>query len=114
MENQTTLTKNTVKNIIGQKLEKIQDIKKHECPYCGQKFVKKQFLSSHLQIRHVKLHVYEVRDWEFVDCDLTIEYGEDCIEAQTVLSFGGKMHFVDRIDSLSTTAIIEKIQKSKK
>ena len=33
---------------------------------------------SHIQIRHVKLHVYEVRDWEFVDCDLTIEYGEGC------------------------------------
>ncbi len=39
------------------------------------------------------------------------EYGSDCIEAKRVRSFGGKMHLVDRIDGLSSTAIIEKIQE---
>ncbi len=49
------ITKNTVKNLIEKKLEKIQstgDGKKHVCMYCGQKFIKKEFLRSHLQIRH--------------------------------------------------------------
>ena len=39
------------------------------------------------------------------------EYGNDCIEAKTVRSFGGKMYLVDRIDGLSSSAIIEKIQE---
>lgn len=39
------------------------------------------------------------------------EYGQNCIEAKTVQSFGGKLHLVDRIPSLSTSSIIEKIQK---
>lgn len=52
MENPSLLTKNAVKNIIGQKLEKMQGDKKFKCQYCGQKFIKKKFLSSHLQIRH--------------------------------------------------------------
>ncbi len=38
------------------------------------------------------------------------EYGSDCIEAETVRSFGGRLHLVDRIPSLSTSAIIEKIK----
>lgn len=38
------------------------------------------------------------------------EYGADCIEAETVKSLGGKLHLVSRIPSLSTSAIIEKIQ----
>ena len=39
------------------------------------------------------------------------EYGKDCIEAKTVLSFEGKLHLVDRIPSLSTTSIIDKIKR---
>jgi rfaE bifunctional protein nucleotidyltransferase chain/domain len=38
------------------------------------------------------------------------EYGMDCKEAQTVKKYGGKMHLVDRVFSLSTTDIIEKIK----
>lgn len=37
------------------------------------------------------------------------EYGENCIEAETVRGCGGRIHLVDRIPSLSTSAIIEKI-----
>ncbi|MHA1728897.1 MAG: hypothetical protein ACTSWY_09215 [Promethearchaeota archaeon] len=57
----TVMTKNTVKNIIGQKLEKLQDMKKHQCPYCGQKFIKESFLKSHLQIRHNKVENVEIK-----------------------------------------------------
>lgn len=39
------------------------------------------------------------------------EYGASCIEADTVKSFGGRLHLVDRIPSLSTSSIIEKIQR---
>ena len=39
------------------------------------------------------------------------EYGENCIEAETVKSNGGKLHLVKRIPSLSTTEIVEKIKK---
>lgn len=39
------------------------------------------------------------------------EYGQNCIEADIVKSLGGRLHLVDRIPSLSTTSIIEKIQK---
>ena len=38
------------------------------------------------------------------------EYGENCIEAEVVRSHGGRLHLVDRIPSLSTSAIIEKIK----
>lgn len=38
------------------------------------------------------------------------EYGTDCIEAETVRSVGGRLHLVHRIPSLSTSAIVEKIQ----
>lgn len=38
------------------------------------------------------------------------EYGAQCIEAETVLNLGGKIHLVDRIPSLSTTEVIEKIR----
>jgi bifunctional ADP-heptose synthase (sugar kinase/adenylyltransferase) len=37
------------------------------------------------------------------------EYGENCIERETVEANGGKIHLVKRIDGLSTSAIIEKI-----
>jgi len=37
------------------------------------------------------------------------EYGENCIEAETVKHFGGRIHLVDRIPTLSTTEIIKKI-----
>lgn len=39
------------------------------------------------------------------------EYGLDCIEAQVVSLYGGKIHLVDRIPSLSTSAIIKKIKE---
>lgn len=38
------------------------------------------------------------------------EYGTDCVEAKTVLENGGRLHLVDRIPSLSTSQIIERIQ----
>ena len=38
------------------------------------------------------------------------EYGPCCIEEETVRLLGGRIHLVDRIPSLSTSAIIEKIQ----
>ncbi|MBY0530124.1 MAG: adenylyltransferase/cytidyltransferase family protein [Rhabdochlamydiaceae bacterium] len=37
------------------------------------------------------------------------EYGEECIEAQTVRSHGGKIHIVPLIPGLSTTEILKKI-----
>jgi D-glycero-beta-D-manno-heptose 1-phosphate adenylyltransferase len=39
------------------------------------------------------------------------EYGENCIEAETVKAQGGRLHLVNRIPSLATSAIIEKIKK---
>jgi rfaE bifunctional protein nucleotidyltransferase chain/domain len=39
------------------------------------------------------------------------EYGENCIEAETVRSYGGKIHIVQLIPGLSTTTIIQKIQQ---
>lgn len=39
-----------------------------------------------------------------------IEYGPHCIEAETVIKHGGKVHLVDRIPALSTSAVIEKIR----
>lgn len=38
------------------------------------------------------------------------EYGHDCIEAETVKSYGGKIHIVQLIPSLSTSEIIRTIQ----
>ena len=40
-----------------------------------------------------------------------VEYGEDCIEAETVRANGGKLHLVRRIPSLSTSQIVERIKK---
>jgi rfaE bifunctional protein nucleotidyltransferase chain/domain len=39
------------------------------------------------------------------------EYGKHCIEAETVKSLGGNLHLVERVPSLATTAIIEKIKQ---
>lgn len=39
-----------------------------------------------------------------------VEYGKNCIEAKTVQSFGGKIHLVERIGTLASSAIIEKIK----
>jgi D-glycero-beta-D-manno-heptose 1-phosphate adenylyltransferase len=39
-----------------------------------------------------------------------VEYGENCIEAEVVKRHGGRIHLVDRIPSLSTTEIINKIK----
>jgi D-glycero-beta-D-manno-heptose 1-phosphate adenylyltransferase len=38
------------------------------------------------------------------------EYGENCIEAATVRKNGGRLHLVPRIESLSTSNIIDKIR----
>ncbi len=38
------------------------------------------------------------------------EYGSDCIEAEVVKSHGGRIHLVDRIPGLATSAIIAKIR----
>jgi D-glycero-beta-D-manno-heptose 1-phosphate adenylyltransferase len=40
------------------------------------------------------------------------EYGQHCIEAKTIRSFGGKLHLIQRIDGLSTSDIIQKIKES--
>lgn len=39
------------------------------------------------------------------------EYGAACIEAEIVKTHGGRLHLVDRVPSLATSAIIEKIKK---
>ncbi len=39
------------------------------------------------------------------------EYGDDCIEAEIVKHHGGRLHLVERIPGLSTSAIIEKIKR---
>lgn len=39
------------------------------------------------------------------------EYGLDCIEAPTVRKYGGKIHIVALKPGLSTTSIVQKIQK---
>jgi len=38
------------------------------------------------------------------------EYGENCIEAETVKSNGGKIHIIQLIPGLSTSTVIKKIQ----
>ena len=38
------------------------------------------------------------------------EYGENCIEADVVRQVGARLHLVDRIPGLSTTAILEKLR----
>lgn len=38
------------------------------------------------------------------------EYGSNCAEAEIVRSLGGRLHLVDRLPSLSTSSIVEKIQ----
>ncbi len=39
-----------------------------------------------------------------------IEYGENCIESEVVKKNGGKLHLVDRIEGLSTSDVIAKVQ----
>ncbi len=39
------------------------------------------------------------------------EYGENCIEAETVKKYGGKIQLIKRINGLSTTDIITKISE---
>jgi len=40
------------------------------------------------------------------------EYGENCIEADTVKKYGGKIHIVEKIDGLSTSQILSKIKNA--
>ena len=39
------------------------------------------------------------------------EYGENCIEAETVKAHGGRIHIVQLVPGLSTSAVIRKIQE---
>jgi rfaE bifunctional protein nucleotidyltransferase chain/domain len=39
-----------------------------------------------------------------------VEYGPNCIEAEVVLRHGGRIHLVDRIPGLATSAILAKIR----
>jgi rfaE bifunctional protein nucleotidyltransferase chain/domain len=39
------------------------------------------------------------------------EYGEDCIEAETVKKHGGRIHLMPKVDGLSTTELIGRIKK---
>ncbi|MCL4552236.1 MAG: adenylyltransferase/cytidyltransferase family protein [Candidatus Marsarchaeota archaeon] len=38
-----------------------------------------------------------------------VEYGKECIEAQTVKEVGGRLHLVDRIPGLATSQVIKTI-----
>jgi bifunctional ADP-heptose synthase (sugar kinase/adenylyltransferase) len=38
------------------------------------------------------------------------EYGEHCIERDVVINNGGRLHLVDRIPNLSTSAVVEQLQ----
>lgn len=40
-----------------------------------------------------------------------MEYGQECVEAQTVRMHGGRLYLVPRIDGLATSHIIEKIKQ---
>ncbi len=40
-----------------------------------------------------------------------VEYGENCIEAETVKANGGKIYLVDRVPGLATSEIVKKIQQ---
>ncbi len=39
------------------------------------------------------------------------EYGQQCIEAETVRLCGGRLHLVDRIPGLATSTVVEKIRQ---
>lgn len=41
-----------------------------------------------------------------------VEYGANCIEAETVKACGGRLHLVDRIPGLATSDVLEKIKNS--
>jgi bifunctional ADP-heptose synthase (sugar kinase/adenylyltransferase) len=40
------------------------------------------------------------------------EYGEDCIEGETVRRAGGRIHIVGRLPGLSTTHLVEHMQST--
>ncbi|MFZ0564713.1 MAG: adenylyltransferase/cytidyltransferase family protein [Chlamydiales bacterium] len=40
------------------------------------------------------------------------EYGPNCIEAETVKKYGGKVHLIELVEGLSTTEIIKKVELS--
>ena len=39
------------------------------------------------------------------------EYGSECVEAKTVAEIGARLHLVDRIPTLATSTLIEKIRQ---
>jgi len=40
------------------------------------------------------------------------EYGEDCIESETVKRGGGRIHIVNRIPGLSTSNLVDRLQSA--
>jgi D-beta-D-heptose 7-phosphate kinase/D-beta-D-heptose 1-phosphate adenosyltransferase len=42
------------------------------------------------------------------------EYGEDCIEAETVIRGGGRIHIVDRLPGLSTSNLVDAVRPSER
>lgn len=41
-----------------------------------------------------------------------VEYGENCIEADVVKEVGARLHLVDRIPGLATSAVLKRIEES--
>ena len=115
MENATLLTKNAVKNIIGQKLEKMQGDKKFKCQYCGQKFIKKKFLSSHLQIRHNMVEKIDLKS-SFINVESKIKDKPKIKPSQPKI--GGLLQGITDLEGLTEEDIIrlsdsvEKMNKS--
>ncbi len=40
-----------------------------------------------------------------------VEYGDQCIEAETVRTLGGRLHLVDRVPGLATSQVVTKIME---
>ena len=116
MENPNLLTKNAVKNIIGQKLEKMQGDKKFKCQYCGQKFIKKKFLSSHLQIRHNMVEKTDLKS-SFINVESKIKVKPKTKPVKPNVG-GSLLQGVTDLDSLTEEdlirldASVEKMNKS--
>lgn len=72
-----------------------------------------------LALRFVEyVHVFDETDpiafLEAVRPDVHVngaEYGENCVEAPTVAKYGGVLHLVDRMEGLSTSAIVEALAR---
>ena len=40
------------------------------------------------------------------------EYGENCIESETVRRGGGRLHLVDRVPNLSTSGLVDSLRSA--